>query len=215
MSPNQTKLEVLETALKEASQIRGQELKLPPIVMADHRLIGGQSVTGPIPCLWPKVQPAYLVQVTLLDTGRRFDCVGLDVTPLRRTRPLNATLIHQLPVRELVKEAISLVVERRIAVASTFENMGLSRGPKDADFWDRYLEAQRKRLAEATRGEGPGRRYPPGHLAEVARIYSDATRAGKPTAAAVSEVFGISSSAAANQISRARAQGLLDTGKED
>jgi hypothetical protein len=211
MTSSQATLDELQAALHVASKIRGQELKLPRPSMADQRLVGGESVTDPIPIRWPMgpgIKPAFLVQITLRDNGRRFDCVGLDITPLQKARPLNATLIHQIPIRELIKEAISFVMARRIAIGASL----VLKGP---DFWDRYVQEQRDRLTEATRGEGTGRRYPAGHLAQVADIYREATRAGKPTAASVAEIFGTSPSAAANMISRARSRGLLDDNEEE
>ncbi len=55
-------------------------------------------------------------------------------------------------------------------------------------------------------------REPPGSvsgLAEVARVYDEAWRAGKPPTKAVAEHFVISDSAAAKRVSRARVAGLL------
>ncbi len=186
-----------------------------------------------VPCLWPKKRPRYLVEVRLRDTGERFECVGFDITKLGRGDPIGSRVMRNIPAGALIAEATHRLLSSRIQAAEnvlteappvvhhfhgsadgTVELVG--EEPADDEFmsakrayWQARAAEARDRL-EAASGEGTGRRYPPGHLEEVARVVRDARRRGEPTAAAVAEVFGIAKSAAANQISRARAQGLLD-----
>jgi hypothetical protein len=195
----------LAAAERKASQIRGQN-----------------GVYGPISYPWPKHRPKYLVQVWLRDTGARFVCVGLDVTQIEKSSPISSTLMRDLPVAEIVGEAIRRLLSHSTAVVESIRAepaAGTGDMPLDEGFAEHkaaFLSsaaAHIKKRQQAT-GEGPGRRWPPGHLDEVARIVRNARRQGLPTGAAVVEAFGISPSAAANQISRARARGLIETEEE-
>lgn len=189
--------------------------------------------------LWPKIRPRYLVEVGLLDTGAKYECVSFAVTTLQEGTPVNSAVIRDLPVGALVSEAIQQLlrvslenVERERATPSigqadmtetVVEGDRITRRPASAtvakDFLrnrDAHLAEQeaklRTTLADAT-GQGTGRRYPPGHLELVAEIARDAIRESKPATAVVAEKFGISKSAAGNLIGRARRQGLLDNPK--
>lgn len=183
--------------------------------------------------LWPKKRPVYLVKVWLWDTGDRFECSALDITRLSRGRPISSTIMRQLPVGALVDEAIrDLLIARirvqeaqRTAVGDPLLETVVSEGPtgelRVAEVDDAFVESgppagwaaaaadDRRRLGEL-RGEGPGRRYPANHLAEVVRIVREAERDGRPKQAAVAEAFGISRSAAGNHIATARAKGLFE-----
>lgn len=58
-------------------------------------------------------------------------------------------------------------------------------------------------------GPRSGRDLGADHYRAVAQVYSDAARAGRPPTKAVAERFTLSTSAAAKQVARARARGLL------
>jgi hypothetical protein len=220
----------------EASQ--DVDLLLPPGVTPEDLEIGKARLAAdaleshaiPVDCLWPKTRPRFRVQILLVERDGQFGCVSLKVTSLSRHKEVGSAVIRDLNVGALVTEAIHRVLgigiaeaERELAsafsanvievVASTGE---VREQPADAEFvahhdafWQARLEGLRERRDQPT-GIGHGRRYPPGHQEKVAAIVREARQRRAPAAAAVAEVFGISLSAASNQISRAKARGLLD-----
>ena len=178
---------------------------------------------------WPDPEhPRYRVQVLLRPTD--LECVGLAVTFLR---PLAvSTAMRALPAAEIVRVAsrkylADMLAMAEISAASLPDTMvsfehhpdGTATetvGPPDAAFLRKRTEAHasqiddiRQRMAQVE-GEGTGRRYPEGALADVALVVGEARKAKESTQARVAEVFGVSRSAAANLISRARAAGLFD-----
>lgn len=184
---------------------------------------------------WPTVgPPRYAVEVTLHDTGREFVCVAFAIAALQPgpARAVDSALVRNLPVGTLIREAVQQLVAEREALfraaaeeaASTLlvthvgadGSIVTTEEPADDAFvegkrqaWLAAAEETRSRLSEAV-GSGPGKRYPPGHLERVAEIAAAARRSREPAAAAVAEAFGISASAAQNQIGRARRLGLFD-----
>ena len=184
---------------------------------------------GPIRVLWPEGSPRYLVTVWLRETGDQFECFKLDVFSTRPGVSVSSGIMRELPVARLVREAIRRLLEVRLREAekevedpSSVDVLSFSRtgelldvGPDEEflqrrqAFWQQRSDAYRKRLGEAS-GQGRGRRYPPGHLEEVARVVREARFAQEPIQTVVANFFGITRSAAGNQISRARSRGLLD-----
>lgn len=220
-----------------------EDVQLPPwMTPADYEL-GKATLTAnavereamQVDCLWPNTRPRFRVQVGLVEKDGQFKCVSLKVTSLSPHKEVASGVIRDLNVGALVTEAIHRVLDNRISeaerelttpfypdvvevVASTGE---VRVQPADAEFvsrrdafWQARLDDLRERLDQPT-GQGHGRRYPPGHLEKVAGIVREARHRRAPAAAAVAEVFGISRSAAGNQISRARAKGLIDLDEEE
>ena len=187
------------------------------------------SHPGPIDCLWPKIRPRYLVRVWLVETGGLFECVSFRVTSLTPGTAVGSAVMRSLPVGTLIAQAIHRLLDNRLTEAETEITDPLvpqvvyntSEGPVlgDADeeflrnrgnYWQSRAETTRKLMGKAS-GEGKGRRYPPGHLEEVAQIVIEARRHRESASAAVAQVFDITRTAAANQIGRARTECLLDT----
>jgi hypothetical protein len=187
-----------------------------PQTSPGRRLSGG-SQRGAYRASLAQKRPRYRVTVYLRDTGEAFECVGFHVTTLSLSPGLGAVgsaLMRQLPVGALVAQAIRGLLETRRAEAEA-ELSSPAAVPLDEE-WDRNRRAfwqQRKKDIERRQGkatgQGPGRRYSAGHLEEVVEIAREARRTGESMSGAVATVFEISKSAA-NQIARARAQGLFD-----
>jgi hypothetical protein len=172
---------------------------------------------------WPAEKPRFRVTVVLRDVGDEFECVGLQVTTLSQQAGVGAVgsaLLRQLPVGRLIRDAIRQLLETLLNEAEREVVMPSARAidqdfaRKQHAFWQDRRDGLISRLAEPT-GQGTGRRYPPGHLQDVAAIARSAKRAGESMRGQVAEAFGITPSAAANQISRARMEGLLDDGMEN
>jgi hypothetical protein len=188
----------------------------------------------PVPCFWPKTRPRYLVEIYLRDTGAAFECARVDITALTGA-PVTTRALRNMPTATLVSEAIHSLLLARVAIAQDaletpplrvfeFDVSGkqIGEAPPDEAFlegrrarWEAVAEEAAQRMSVGITGEGHGRRYPPGHLKQVAQLVRDAQRRGEPIQAAVSDTFGITRGAAANQIARARAAGLLDAEKEE
>ncbi len=188
--------------------------------------------------------PRYLIRVGLRDDGAEFRCVSFHVTALNRRQPIGATLLRDdVPAGRVISEAIQTLLRERLADAQR-EQDEPSLGAADVTLYERDpadghlvnsrpltedeaedflanrrayhhgVEQQNAKRLEGATGRGHGRRYPPGHLERVAKIASEARREAKPMGAAVAAAFGISASAAHNQINRARRRGLFDNDRE-
>lgn len=196
-----------------------------------------KATATPVTVLWPKGRrPSYAVKVWLQDHADDFECVSFEVSSLRPGTSVGTGIVRDLPVASLIREAVQhllrthlSVVERNLAypgpatVVHTHHGAdGISTEIVATDdafreeskaYWEAKREEAATRLSRVS-GKGKGRRYPPGHLEEVARIVREARRRQDPAQAAVMAVFGLKRSAAANQIARAKARGLLDTEEE-
>jgi hypothetical protein len=189
--------------------------------------LAGRDLRYPLPidCLWPVRRPRVLVRVWLREDNGTFECISIKVSPVTPGIAVSATLIRQLPVGTLVAEAIHRLLANHLAEAEgEVEGRHAVPPPVGEDqsdftevrnqYWQRRAEKYRDALAGAS-GTGRGMRYPEGHLDQVASIVREAKLRRDPITAAVSRVFGISKSAAGNQIARARASGLLDPAEGD
>jgi hypothetical protein len=189
-----------------------------------------------VPIDWPSAEPRYRVTVGLRDAGDRFECARLSVAAITGN-PIGSAVMRGLPVGSLISEAIHRLDVRAIHAEMALLNAGaaasseiasqgmalLTASPTassdmsrflDEAYWQSRKAAMSEKLGSPS-GKGTGRRYPPGHLEAVAETVREARWRGDPAETAVATVFGITKSAAANQISRARALGLLDSQGSD
>lgn len=203
-------------------------------VSEEARRIEAEATAVTVP--WPKDRPRYAVTVYLRERADEFECVSFAVTSLRPGTSVGTAVMRDLQVATLVRGAVRQVLVGRLASAERdleyvpdvvvhthhgVEGTTTEAGPPDEEFQKArrgYWEPRRNQaaalLARAT-GEGKGRRYPAGHLEEVARIVRQARKGRDSAQAAVMEAFDIKRSAAANQIARAKARGLLDPETEE
>ncbi len=189
-----------------------------------------QRIEGSAPILvpWPKARPRYLVTLRFREHPDEFECVSFTITSLRPGTSVSSAILRDLPVATLVREAVNEILNGRLrvvddAIATPPTEMvhtqygpdgpSVELVPPSEDYLsnrEAFLAAQRDEVARRL-GKATGRRYPPGHLEQVAAIVRETRRRKGSAQAAVAERFSISRSAAANQIARARRQGLLDT----
>ena len=135
---------------------------------------------------WPDAELGpWLVTLSWRLIAGRFECVGVE---------LLSTLLEPTPVQTDVWRAVPIGGFIQDARA------------KHAAWYERF--DQDDRAVEQTKRWGRGRR-PRHDPAKVARIYTEALRAGQPPTKTVAETLVISRSSAANQVARARALGLL------
>ncbi len=185
--------------------------------------------------VWPKERPQYRVSVWLWRDGDgRFECSAFDVSRVPGARAISSTTLRDLPVRELIDEAI----ERYLAHQVELADMALaeevrgplvqydaatdeqSEAPVDDEFlaarrayWQEARDVARQRL-EQVRSTGKRRSYDDAHFEEVARIYYEAQRDGRPKQTAIAEALGLSRSAAGNHIATAKDKGFISTDDE-
>jgi hypothetical protein len=172
-----------------------------------------------------KRRTRFAVTVYLKPRPGGFDASGFSVTSLVPGTSVSASVVRDLPVARLVqvatiwlllhqvsdKRASAPIVGAKVDADEEAEGIG---SPDDVlkqdsrDYWQAWRDQEGIRPAEVS-GKGTGRRYPPEHLREVAKVVLEAQRRRESTVAAVTEVFGIKQSAATNQIGRARLRGFL------
>lgn len=171
--------------------------------------------------VWPKERPQYRVKVWLWRGGDgRFECSAFDISRVPGARPISSTTLRELPVAELIDQAIQRYLATQISLADAALAEGV-RGQTDDEFvaahrayWQEAGDAARQQL-ERVKGEGKRPRYDADHFEEVVRVVREAERDGRPKQTAVAHAFGISRSAAGNHIAVARAKGLFDLQTED
>ncbi len=163
--------------------------------------------------LWPDPrQGPWRIRLVWAPVRGRIECVGMEIRGYRKTNEewppelpawdedppiLQTSILRDMPLHSIVGD-----VRREMAEQGEGFRAWLAAQPEFAD-----PEAQEGfRQLAAFWHELPGS---VSGLAEVARVYDEAWRAGKPPTKAVAEHFVISDSAAAKRVSRARKAGLL------
>ncbi len=163
--------------------------------------------------LWPDPrQGPWLLRLMWAPVRGRIECVGMEIRGYRETGEgwppelpswdedppiLQTSILRDMPLHSIVSD-----MRREMAEQSEGFVAWLAAQPEFATPEDQ----------EGLRQLTASWREPPGSvsgLAEVARVYDEAWRAGKPPTKAVAEHFVISDSAAAKRVSRARVAGLL------
>ncbi len=169
----------------------------------------------PSTILWPDSETGpWLIGTTWTVAGSRVECVRVELRSYRE--PSEAWAEGRLPL--LGDDAVSPVdstVWRSIPIARVIQQ-ARERAQEDVEAWfDRALsnpslpqwmrdDAEAMRAAWRARPErGPLTRE------AVAQVYRDALSHGEPPTKAVEREFRLSASAAAKQVARARAAGLL------
>lgn len=121
-------------------------------------------------------------------------------------RPLTASIFRAAPFGKIMGRGRRQLVGHLRFLSETTEWLdGLPIPPA-------YKREARRLLPRAEviqRGPGGRPRYSPDHLARVAQVYTDAHRRADHPTQAVARWAGVSQSAAAKQVARARADGFL------
>lgn len=151
--------------------------------------------------LWPDATKGpWTIDLIWQVVDGRAECMGATITSV----PLDAT---HMDLDQAQKEGLasptplSATLWRELPIATIIDN----DRAKTLEWIDDGAVGM-----ERSEWEGRGRR-PRYSAAEVARIYTEAWRKGEPPTKAVAEALGISRSAAAKQVARARALGFIAT----
>lgn len=176
------------------------------------------GVTQTREILWPSAEsPLYRLTLELDEVAGRLECVGVSVRAQMRGRVVSGTTMRELPLGRLVAEEVR---QLRVEVSSTLVGAGdlinADQMPNDflrnrGAFWSQ-AKVEADILARIIAKSGPaarGRRYPNDHLEKVAAVYREALRWHRNPTATVGEHFGVTRSAAAKWVSRARQRAFL------
>lgn len=155
---------------------------------------------------------------TFKELSGQLECASVTLTSDHPARyPIDGTVLRHLQVASLMREAL-LELEVDAGIFQSPQGVPLNLADMDdiakaamAEH-DERLRQYGESLAAVVKAtsDARGRRYPAGHLAEVARLYKAACRrrSPKPTHD-TAKALGITRAAAAKQVARARAEGLL------
>jgi hypothetical protein len=144
----------------------------------------------------------YLARLEFGEVGGRLELTELTVTSVTRKRIIDGRRLRTMRLSELVAEALRhLQGDLEPGELLNAADYDEAHHQKRAEAWSDY-----KQLVI---GSATGRRYPARHLERVANIYSEALRRQQHPTQAVAKALGISPTAAAKQVHRARALGLL------
>lgn len=167
---------------------------------------------------WPSPDvPLYEVAVELGEVQGRMECVGVTVRAKAPGRVVSGTTLRELALGRLVAEALrelqGLYLTAEIGEGEIMNAGDLSaeRLRARAEFWAATRRDAERLLPVIARSGAlaKGRRYPPDHLQHVAAAYTEAARLRRDPTAAVGEAYGVTRSAAAKWVARARQRGLL------
>jgi len=146
----------------------------------------------------------------------RYEVVELRVGSVKDNRVVNGQLLRSVRVAEMATVAAERIAELGAVAPEHDPGVPLNIAEMDAEWLEaraaamaphrEEVDRRRNLLAESRTGAG---RYPADHLDRVASIYNAALRVHRHPTKAVAEAFGISISAAAKQVVRAREKGLL------
>jgi hypothetical protein len=159
--------------------------------------------------LWPDDQRGpWLIVVTWAGIAGRLEPVGLEIRGYRE-----GDWPTVLPARDQDPAILTTTTVRELPFATIVAELRRQRAAQHADFID-FLAAQPENQAQADqeslrrlRSAGTRRHA---EVAEVAEVYRQAWEVnGLPPTRAVAAHFGISQSAAAKRVSRARQAGYL------
>ncbi len=152
----------------------------------------------------------------MAELNGRYEVVELRLGSVKDNRVVNGQLLRSVRVAAMAATAAEQIAALDLVAPELDPGVPLNASAMDADWAearDKAMSPHRKDR-DRLRGlvvearVGPGR-YPSGHLERVAEVYDGALRVHHHPTKAVAEAFGISVTAAAKQVVRAREQGLL------
>jgi len=166
---------------------------------------------------WPDSRTGpYLAQLRLEELNGRYEVVELRIGTRRDNRRITGEIVRGLRLSELAAQAASQLAKMDAVAPQLDPGVPLNAADMPASWhaereaaWAPMVEErnrQRRLVAEAAGGSG---RYAIDHFERVAAIYRRAYALHQPPTKAVATELGITSSAAAKQVSRARDKGLL------
>jgi hypothetical protein len=166
---------------------------------------------------WPPETKDYSVTLNVGEVNGRLECVSVTVGAKRDGVAVSGSTLRALPIGKLMAEYVRRL---RIEVAAmqiapgpidVVQSDGTSRPatPEEQRETDEFWAKARKWAEELAPILEKSGRYPPDHWEHVAEVYKAAVRWQRNPTAVVGEHYGVSRSAAAKWVSRARDRGLL------
>jgi len=171
---------------------------------------------------WPPGTEDYSVTLTVGEVNGRLECVGVSVQAVREACMVTSTTLRDIPVARLMADYAR---ELRIAVTAAQIPSGpidilrpdgtVTRAtPEEQRVTDEFWARQKRWADELAVVLEKSGHYPPEHWEHVAEVYRAAARVQRNPTAAVGEYYGVTRSAAAKWVSRARDRGLLPPAQE-
>lgn len=177
----------------------------------------------PDPSTWSSNRPGgrhrvdYVIAIDVDVVKGHVECIGITVTP-RKGAVITGALLREIPIGRLVQRTVERHEQRRRALMHGGDTLPDNAHEMDdewfrrrAAFWER-AKVEAEKLAPIVQKTGyasRGRRYPPDHLQHVARLYREVAGLRRDPTAAVAETYGVTRTAAAKWVARAREKGLL------
>jgi hypothetical protein len=177
-----------------------------------------EDAPGPEPALlWPDEHSGpWLIRVMLAPIKGRREPVGLEI---RSYRGRDEAWPPELPVWDQNPPVLTTSVLRELPFATMIADLRRETAAGDIELYDRlegqpgfHTEAERaelRQLKSAAAADLAAPRRNTTGLREVAAVYRQAWKGGRPPTQAVADHFTISQSAAAKRVSRARQAGYL------
>lgn len=166
----------------------------------------------PFALLWPDPRRGpWLLVLEWAPVHGRMECVGME---LRSCRLPGEDWPSELPGWDQNPPVLTSRVLRELRLGEVLHDLRQAQADATLDWTSTFNEdtAEDRAVRESVRRLAAAWAEEPGATegqAEVARVYLNAWRAGRPPTKAVQEHFTISYSAAAKRVSRARQAGLL------
>jgi hypothetical protein len=150
----------------------------------------------------------------------RAECVGLEVgadfeaSDARDPPPLTSSALRRIKLAELIEEGARRYRDQLRELAELPGFLNSEPDPEGERLARRTRTSARRRLPAATATTRRGRtgrpiERGPEHLAQVAKVYAHAYRAGQRPTEAVRQEWQVSKTTAAKWVARAREAGLL------
>jgi hypothetical protein len=169
---------------------------------------------------WPTEVDGTRVVLRYAEVDGRAECVGLEVGAdfeagnAPDPHPLTSSTLRRIKLAQLIEEGARHYRDRLHEQADLPGFLNSESDPEGERLAGRIRTRARRRLPAATAAARRGRtgrpvERGPEHLAQVAKVYVDAYRAGQHPTKAVGQTWQVSRTTAAKWVARARDVGLL------
>jgi hypothetical protein len=165
--------------------------------------------------MWPDPKRGpYVAQIRMGEIAGRWEVLEVAIGSVKDTEPVTGATMRVPRLSALASEFASQITA---TLAANEPGIGQPRNAAEMD--EQWHEARApsatasaaedQRVRDLIAHKAGVKRYPTDHLKKVAEVYTRAFEARQRPTKAVKEAFGLTTSAAANQVLRARDAGLL------